>query len=296
VRRILTAPYFPRELAMSRVTAAACVLVGLSVSPLAAAPPGADDRKTAEENLRKAQDALKKTDSSLNWLSKSLYVGSVLTKNPDLKELGQFVGEVRKPVAELKKHTDKVVELADRKKDTAAAEKESKTLLDKLKLVKLSKQAEELEKLSKRVSELPVGLVSEKVDDKFAVSADLLVKNPKEAQARFKAYLAAMKANAEYLQAKHAQLEETADVAKAAGKAFGQLRDDLEKVAPHGGLYAKTLTETYLDVDKLAKAYNGLGSDCAAKAKEAKQAVAVEKKRHDQLKTNIKTFFGFDAD
>lgn len=275
---------------MTRIPAASLVIVGFFAAALKA-----DDPKTTEEKLRKAQESLKKTDSSLNWLSKSLYVGSVVTKNPDLKELGKFAAEVRKPVAELKRYTDRVVELAEAKKDKAAAEKESKTLLDKLKLVKLSKQADELDRLAGKVKELPIGLVSERVDDKFAVSADLLAKNPKEAQARFKAYLTAMKTNVDYLQAKQIQLEDTAEVAKAAGKAFGQVRDDLEKAAPYGGPYAKTLTEMYLDVDKLSKAYNGLGSDCAAKAKEAKSAAAAEKRRHDDLKANIKLFFGFDS-
>ncbi len=279
---------------MSHVWVIVVTLVA-ALSGSAAAQPKKLDQKTAEDNLRKAQDALKKTDSSLNWLSKALYAGSVVTKNPDLKALSKFAADVKKPVSELKKHTDKVVELGDKKNDKAAAEKESKTLLDKVKLVKIKNQADELERLAKKVRELPVGLVSEKVDDKFAVSADLLIKNPKEAEKRFKAYLAAMNTNAEYLSAKHEQLEDVAQVAKAAGKAFGQLQADIEKVVPFSGLYAKTLTEFYLDADKLAKAYNELGSDCAAKAKEAKAAAEVEKKRHDNLKTTIKTVVGFDA-
>ena len=273
---------------------AVAVVVALS-GPARADPPKKLDQKSAEDNLRKAQDALKKTDSSLGWLSKSLYVGSVVTKNPDLKALSKFAADVKKPVSELKKFTDKVVELGDKKNDKAAAEKESKTLLDRVKLVKIKNQADELERLAKKVRELPVGLVSEKVDDKFAVSADLLVKNPKEAEKRFKAYLAAMNTNAEYLAAKQEQLDDVAQVAKAAGKAFGQLQADIEKAVPFSGLYAKTLTEFYLDADKLAKAYNELGSDCAAKAKEAKATAEIERKRHDNLKTTIKTVFGFDS-
>ncbi len=251
------------------------------------------DPKTAEANLRKAQEALNRTNSNLKLLSRTLYIGSVLTKNPDLKELSKFTDELRKPTSELKEQTDKIVELAEKQKNKPAAEKEGKTLLDKAKLVKIKNQTEELERLAKKVRDLPVGLVSEKVDDKFIVSADLLIKDPKQAEARFKAYLTAMKTNAEYLKLKQEQLAQAGKVAKEAAVFLVKLQSAIEKAIPFSGPYARPLTEFYLDLDKLAKAYNELAADCAAKQKEAKAAAEVEQRRHDNLKDTLKTLFGF---
>jgi hypothetical protein len=256
-------------------------------------PPKKLDLKSAEENLRKAQEAVKNTDSTLKMLSKAMFVGSILTKNPDLKEVSKFTEDLRKPASELKTYTDKVVELAEKEKDKAGAEKEGKALLDKVKLVKIKNQADELERLAKKVRVLPVGLVSENVDDKFAVSPDLLVKDPRQAEARFKAYLTAMWTNVEYLKSKQEQLDEAGKVAKRAGTFLANVRGDIEKAVAFSGPYAKALTEFYLDVDRLSNAYNGLSADCMAKAKEAKRAWEVEQKRHDNLKAIIKTDFGF---
>jgi hypothetical protein len=264
------------------------------VAATQAADPPKVDSKTAEVNLRKAQDALKTTDSTLKYLSKTLYAGSVLTKNPDLKEISKFTEDLRKPVGELKSNTDKIVELAEKQKDKSAAEKESKTLLEKVKAIKISNQAETLESLAKKVRDLPVGLVSEHVDEKFVVSANLLVKDPKEAEARFKAYLAAMKINADYLKAKQEQLEDAGKVAKGAGTFLAKVQAEVEKTVPYSGIYAKALTEFYLDLGKLAKAYNELASDCAAKAKEAGRAREVEQKRYNNLKESLKTYLGFN--
>lgn len=251
------------------------------------------DPKSAEANLRKAQEAVKNTDSTLQWLSKALYAGSVLTKNPDLKEASRFTDDLRKTTGELKKHTDKVVELAERKKDQPGAEKESKSLLEKVKLVRIGNQADELERLARKVRDLPIGLVSEKIDDKFVVSADLLVKDPKQAESRFKSYVAALKSNAEYLKAKHDQLDEAGKMAKGAGVFLSRVQSDVEKAIPFSGTSAKPLTEFYLDLDKLIKSYHELATECAAKARLAKHAADVEQRRHDQLKETVKTLFGF---
>lgn len=249
--------------------------------------------KTAEANLRKAQEAVKHTDGALKLLSKPLYVGSILTNNPDFKEVSRFVEDVRKPVSELKKFTDKVVELAEKQKDKSAAEKESKTLLDMVKLVRIKNQADELDRLSKKVRELPVGLITEKVDNQFLVSPELLVNDPKVAEARFKAYLTAMKTNVEYLKSKQEQLEEVGKLANGAGKFLTKTQSDIEKVVPFSGLYGKALTEFYLNLDQLAKAYNELASQCAAKAKETKHAAEIEQSRHDKLRDSVRTLFGF---
>jgi hypothetical protein len=281
---------------MTRLPLAAALAAALLLPTphgLADDPQKKPDPMTAEANLRKAHEAVRNTDSTLNLLSKSLYVGSVLTKNPDLKEVSKVVDDLRKPASELKKHTEKVVELAEEQKDKVAAEKEGKTLLDKVKLVRISKQAEELDRLARKVRDLPVGLVSEQVDDKFVVSADLLVKDPKQAEARFKAYLAAMKTNAEYLKSKQEQLKEAGKAAKEAGVLLAKVQSDVEKAVPFSGVHAKPLTEFYLNADKLAKAYNGLASDCTAKAKQAERAAEVEQRRHDNLRGSVRMLFGF---
>jgi hypothetical protein len=280
---------------LSHTAILAAVMVLFPAPGFAADPPEQPDTKSAEANLRKAQEALKNPDATLKLLSRALYVGYVLTKDPDLKEVGKFTDDLRKPAGELKKHTDKIVELAERQKDKAGAEKEGQTLLDKVKLIRIKNQAEELERLAGKIRELPVGLVSEKVDDKFTVSADLLVKEPRQAEARFKAYLAAIRTNVEYLKSKQEQLEEAGKVAKGAGTFLAKVRSDIERAVPFSGPYARQLTEFYLDVDRLSKAYNELAADCAAKAKEAKRAWEVEQKRHDNLKQSVRTLFGFQV-
>src|SRR5262249_3611682 len=144
---------------------------------------------------------------------------------------------------------------------------------------------------------LPVGLVSDRVDDRFRVSADLLVKNPAEARARVARYLKAMRTNIDYLKARKAELEEFSRVSSAAGQAYRRLADDIsKKLVPWaaGTPFGRELAELYLGLDALSAAYNGLSADVSAKAKEVGRAVEVEQKRHDRLKSSIKTLFGFD--
>jgi hypothetical protein len=62
---------------------------------------------------------------------------------------------------------------------------------------------------------------------------------------------------------------------------------------PAAGPHATALTSLYLDFDKLGAAYNGLAADCATKAKQMKQAAEAEQRRHDNLKSTIRTLFGF---
>ncbi len=245
------------------------------------------------ENLRKAQDAARNTDSTLEILERAAYVGYVLTSDSDLRKISKFAGELREPAVEVKEHTDRIVELAEKKQDREAAVREGKNLLDKVKLLKMNDQVEELDRLAKAVRELPVGLVSEKVDDKFVVGSELLINNPKEAEARFKAQLDAMKANVDFLTLKQAQLGEVGKAAKGAFKFLYELRENIEMVAPHTSIYGKSLIEFSREVDSLEKGYGGLASDCATKSKEAKRAGEVEQIRYDQLKDSLRTIFGF---
>lgn len=267
-------------------------LLVCSLSAFADDGPAKMDAKAAEANLRKAREALKQTESGLKLLDKALYAGYVVTGKPDLKAAREFADQFQKPLGEMKKHTDTVVELAERKKDKAGAEKEGKSLLEKVKLVKIKNQAEELDRLAKNVRDLPVGLVSEESDAKFVVSPELLLKDPKQAESRFKAYLSAMVKNAEYLRAKQDELDETAKIAKRTGKFLAEIQTLVEKATPFCGIYVKPLTEFYLDLDKLASAFNGLASDCAKKSGEARRAADAEKRRHDNLKENLWKIFG----
>ncbi len=251
------------------------------------------EEKMADSKLHKAQKAIKNTDSSLKMLSRALYVGYILSKNPDLKELSKFTKELGKPASELSKYSDKIVELAEKQKDKTAAENESKGLLDKVKLFKIKSQAEELERLAKKIRELPVGLVSEDVDDNFVVTVDMLIKAPKQAEAWFKSYLDAMTTNIEYLRSQQEPLDEAGEVARNAVTLFRELQSAIEKAIAFSGPYAKPLTEFYLEVDNLAKAYGGLASDCASKAKDIKRAVEVEQRRRENLKVSVRTLFGF---
>jgi len=232
-------------------TALAGAIVLLAAQAFADEPPKKQDQKTAEKNLRKAQKAAKNADSTLNLLSKALYVGSILENDPDLTELAEFTGGLRKTSSEVKKHTDRIVELAEKRKDRKAAEKETKSLLHKVKLVRIKNQTDELQSLGRMVRELPVGLVSERVDNKFKVSADLLINDPKEAQARFKAYLTAMKTNAKYLKAKQAQLEDFSGIARGTGRFLARVLSGIEKAMPYSGIYAKALTEYYVAMDEI---------------------------------------------
>ena len=102
-----------------------------------------------------------------------------------------------------------------------------------------------------------------------------------------------METNAEYQKLKQNQLEEASKVAKGVGAFLAKIQSDIERAAPFSGPYAKPLTEFYLDLDELSKAYNELASECVAKAKGAKRAAEVEKRRHDNLKESVRTFFGF---
>ena len=256
-------------------------------------PPKNNDADSVEANLRKAQEAVRNTDTALEVLSDALHLGSILTKNPDLEKMSEFTEKLREPAGELKKYTDIVVELAEKKNDKAAAEKESNTLLDKLKLVKIENQAEELERLGRKVLKFPVGLITEKIDEKFVVSRDLLIKNPKEAESRFKSYLGAIKANVNYLKAKQEQLEDASKVSRAAGKFWGRLHSDIGTALPYTGVFGKSVMEYWYNADKLSKAYSDLADAYATKAAEAKRAAEVEQRRHDNLRETVRTVFGF---
>jgi hypothetical protein len=250
--------------------------------------------KVADAGLLRAKRAIKNTDSTLKMLSRALYIGSILTKNPDLKGIKKFTDDLRKVTGELDTQADKVVKLAEQQEDVQAAEKEAETLLEKVKRVRVKNQAEELERLAKKVRELPIGLVSEDVDDGFVVSADLLIRAPKQAEARFRAYLAAMKANTEYLNEKRGQLDEASETARKASRFFSDLQLNIEKAVKFSGPYAKPLTAFYLEADALARAYGGLAADCASKADEAERAAQVEQRRHDNLADTLRTLFGFE--
>jgi len=277
---------------MSRIVIA--FLCVTSVATLAsAAEPKPLDRKTAEENLKKAKEVAEKSESGLTWLSNALWVAGKKSDSAAIKDVkSKFDRALAGPVKDLNKGLDEVQKAVGAKDDKEAS-KLSGGLRDKLKLLKPDEQAEELVKLAKKVRELPIGLVSEKVDDKFVVSADLLVTKPKEAEGRFKDYLAAVQANATRMKAIQEQLDDAAEVAGKAGKLFLSLADRLGKVAPHAGPFKDALTGECLSVGKLANAYNGLSADAKTMAKEAKRAAEVEQRRHDNLKASLKTYFGF---
>ena len=216
-------------------------------------------RAKVDVGLREAQQAVKNTDSTLKMLSRGLYIGSILTKNPDLKEIKKFTDDLRKVTGELDKYTDKIVKLAEQQDDVKAAEEQAETLLGKAKLVRIKNQVDELERLAKKVRELPVGLVTEEVNGEFAVSADLVINAPGRAAARFRAYLVAIATNIEYLNSKYEDLDETSRIARNASRFFSDLRLNIERAVKFSGPYAKPLAEFYLDADNLAKAYGALG-------------------------------------
>jgi hypothetical protein len=253
------------------------------------------DPRTAEDNLRKAQAAAAASDSALKWLARAAWVGVVLRGTTEWRTADRFFSEATKAAGDLKKGTDKLAELAATKAARSRIEKEAATLLKTVMLVRLDKQAEELERLGAKVRGLPVGLVSDRVDDKFKVSADLVVKAPREAQTRFKAFLAAMKTSADFLDDSQKALNQVAANAKAAAQVVRRLQVGIEKVAPAAGIHNRALTALYLELDKLGRGYSGLASDCATKAKEASHAAAVERRRYDNLRTTIRTLFRFDS-
>src|SRR5262249_3925562 len=149
--------------------------------------------------------------------------------------------------------------------------KEAGKFLDKLKLVRLDAQAEQLRKTAKTIREMPIGLVADGVDDKFKVTPDLLVSKPEEAEKRFAELLAAMQTNATYLKAKQSELEEAHKYCKAAAKALTELNKGIEK-AVAAGFFTNVLAMKYLDSDALIKAYNELAADAERAAKQAKTA------------------------
>jgi hypothetical protein len=279
---------------------AAGVALLAAASAGAADPPKQFDRKYAEENLRKAQAAAASTDTALEWVSRAAWVGVILKGTPEWLAAPEVLSKVRDAVAELRKGTDKLAELAERKEDRPALEAQSKTFLDKVKLVSPDKQAEELYRFDRNVKDLPVGLVSDRVDDKFKVTVDLLLDDPKGAEARFKAYLGAMQTNIKFLNDTQKALENASTNAKAAQQVVSKLQEGIEKLfkffpAAGASPLGKALGEAYFDIDKLSKAYNEVATDCAARAKLAKQAAEVQNRRRDNLKVTIKTVFGFEG-
>jgi len=244
--------------------------------------------KAARENLKKAQEVLRKTESGLELLGKTAWIASVLAKKPDLAKTAETVAKVKEPINELKKMIDQV----NKTTNPDSAKKEAGRFLDKLRLVKLDAQAEELKKLDKAITKIPIGLVADGADDKFNVTTELLIKNPKEAKKRFGNLLTAMKTNADYLTVQHAHLENIHHYCKAASKAMAELNKGIEK-ALEAGLFTKALIEKYLDVDRLIMAYNEVAADAEKVAKSAKTAAEIQSKRRKNLRDTVNTFFGF---
>lgn len=220
-------------------------------------PPKRLDPKTAEANLRRAKETVEKVDGGLRAVSAALWTSSVLKGNPDLRISGG----------------------------------KTKGLVERLKRFRLSGQKDELERIGKAVAAMPVGRVIDAIDPKLQVSVDLLVRSPREANDRFRAYLKAIQTNIGYIEARREQLADAAKVCKATGTFFAALAAKLEKPA---GVW-RPLAECYLELDGLSNVYNSLAGDAANKAREIGMAIEVEKKRHATLKTTIKTVFGFNS-
>lgn len=265
-------------------------------TPILAVEPTPAERKAAEDNLREAKKATEQAASGLKWLSRALWLAGYKSDSNTLKDVkSKFDRTLAKPAKDLDKALGELQRVTGSKNDKEPPKNLVDTIKDSLKLLKPGGQADELERLAPKVRELPIGLVSETVDDEYKVSADLLISKPKESEARFKKYLSAMRENSDRLTNLATQLEDTAEVSSLANKLFIGLADKISKVAPHTGAFGKGLMEQYLDVDRLAKAYASLAADCTAKAKEAKRAANLEKQRHEQLKTSIKTYFNFNG-
>ncbi len=258
-------------------------------SALAEAAKTAEPDKKAAANLRKLQEALARTDATLKWLSRAAWLGSVLGNNEDLVTAKKGIDKLREPVTEIKRAADKLHDLQGERK-----KKEAKSLLDMLKLSKLSAQEGELARIGQKISDIPTGLVSEAADEKFKVSGKLLRENPQTANKRFRSYLAAMQTNISHLKKQLAALEEISTRSRSASKVLMELNSRLEK-AIRAGLFTKPLVEQYLDIDKLTKAYNEVAAAAESKTKQIRQVLPAEQRRHDNLKNTIKTVFGFNS-
>jgi aminoglycoside phosphotransferase (APT) family kinase protein len=141
----------------------------LALAAVAASPslaqPKADPEKETAEKLKKAHEVLRKTGTGLDLLGKAAWTASVLKKQPDLAKAAEAIGKVKEPVKEL----GEMVERVNKATNPEAGKKAAGKFLDKLKLVKLDAQAEELKKIGKPIREIPIGLVTDGVDDQFKV-------------------------------------------------------------------------------------------------------------------------------
>ena len=253
-------------------------------------PDGQGGRKKAEDDLRKAREAVERVDSQLKWLNRAAWLSSVLKQSPELNQAKDLIDKLRGTCQDIRGAADKLIEIRDQEK----ARNEAKGFLSRIKRLKLNEQKEILGEMGRTISAIPVGLVSERVDERFKVSADLLVREPREAKKRFRDYVEAIQSNIDYLKNKEEILEEIQTRAKAASRVLTALSDAIER-AVRAGLLTKLLLDQYLDTGNLIRAYNGVASDSETKRREVRRALEVEQRRHDNLNTTLKTVFGFDT-
>lgn len=256
---------------------------------MALGPPGPDEKQV--EKLKKAQKTLAPANSALKWLTRTAWTGAILKNSPDLARIAGGLEKIKKPVSELNSAVTKLVEATEDEKDTKALRK---SFLDQLKLLTLRGQKQELEKIAKTIRMTPVGLVSERVDQDFSVSGDLLAKDPDEAERRFGEYVDAMEKNVEYLKERKSHLEEFVELADDAAGVIRSLKDGTEK-AIDLGVFTKPLVEQYLDLDELELAYRKAKSDAEAVSDDIDDVIEEEESRIDNLRTSLKTLFDFDV-
>lgn len=277
---------------MKRSSLAALLAFATAASGIASAQPSAgvqsDTERVTAEKLRKVHSVVHQTEAGFGLLSKGVWTASVLMNRPELTEASGALRSVLGPIKELDGALDQLNRLVNQQQ----AKQESRGFIGKLKLVKLGGQLEELERCSQKIRDIPIGLVSDGLDDRFKVSPDLLTRKPKEAERRFAELLAAMRTNVAYLQTQQARLEEIQRYGKAASKGLDHFNNGIE-IAVRAGFFTEALVAKYLDVGRLSKACSEIAADAGRKAREARDAAAVQEQRHDNLRETVRTLFGF---
>jgi Flp pilus assembly protein TadD len=260
---------------------------------LASSPPEDDAPEKPGDNLKKAQDALGNTDSGLKWLGRGAWMAKVVAGaaglenvKEDFEKAKDALDEIQEPVSKLKEGVDQIKDIKDMSEGKDKAQNAANWFFDTLKLYRLDGQSDELDKMRRNIQDIPVGLVSDEVDDRFKVSADLVGKDPAEARARFGEYLEAMEANIDHLKGLQSNLEELQVRAEAARKVLDRLHHVTER-AIEAGLFSEQMLGKYLEIEKLDLAYSYVASAAASKAAAAMAAAAKEQRRQDTLIGNF---------
>jgi hypothetical protein len=245
------------------------------------------DRAEAIANLTQARDSASRVDSALGLIGRGAWLASIVTGNRRFADAAEVAKKLRDPVSQLDSMLDRVNKAVNQED----AKKESRSFFDKLKVLTLGGQTEQLQKIANAVREIPIGLIGDDLDPSFQVTPDLLLKNPKEAEIRFGNLLAAMGRNFTYLMARQVELEELERYCGAASKAFRDLNLKIEK-AVGSGVFTNQMVAIYLDADNLSRAYSDVASSAVLKARDARAAAQEQQRRYENFRLSAWTFFG----